>query len=210
VNEQAGFGAPAFGADVSLEEYLALCPPDAETRGMFFESVQKLVETELRRTDDALYAGITTRRWVPFKTYPLTDFLKLAHNATRIAFPRLAQGEALRRIGWQCYTSFASSLAGRVALFAFGQKLDDLVASLPRSYALGLPGSRVKVHRLGETHARVELREVYSFAGTYHVGVIEGPTRASGRTRLQILTRPLERSCDVDLDLQWAKPAAKK
>jgi uncharacterized protein (TIGR02265 family) len=198
---------PDFGKEVSLEAYLAACPADATTRGIFFESVQTVVRTELGRIDDALYAGLETRRWswVQFKTYPLRDFLRLAHNAGRLAFPRLAQGEALRRIGWQCFPTFGATMAGRIALYAFGQEAADLVSSLPKSYALALPGSRVAVHRLGTNHARVELRDVYSFAETYHAGVIEGASRARGETRMQVLVARGSRSCDVDFDLQWTR-----
>jgi uncharacterized protein (TIGR02265 family) len=198
---------PDFARDVSLDAYLAACPSDATTRGIFFESVQKLVQSELGRIDDALYAGLETRRWswVQFKTYPLRDFLRLAHNAARMAFPRLPQGEALRRIGWQAYPTFAATMAGRVALFAFGQETGDIVTSLPKSYALALPGSRVSVHRLGANHARVEMRDVYSFAETYQAGVIEGASRTRGETRIQVLVARGSRICDVDFDVQWTR-----
>ncbi len=199
---------PDFGKEVSLEAYLAACPTEATTRGIFFESVQKVVQAELGRIDDAVYAGLEARRWswVPFKTYPLRDFMRLAHNAARLAFPRLAQGEALRRIGWQCFPTFGATMAGRVALYAFGQQTADLITALPKSYMLALPGSRVTVHSLGKSHARVELRDVYSFAETYHAGIIEGASRARGETRLQVLVAARgSRSCDVDFDLQWTR-----
>ena len=96
-------------------------------------------------------------------------------------------------------------MAGRVVLYTFGQDVEDLVTSLPKTYALALPGSEARAHRIGPGHVRIEFRRVYSFADTYQVGVLEGPSRAIGGMSAQVLVRRYPRLCDVDVDLRWQK-----
>ena len=196
------FAEVDFDQDVSLAGYLRDCPASATTRGTFFDYVSQLAKRRDGTIDDRVFEGIANRRWVAFKTYPLHNFMRLCHNVSRIAYPSVPMGEALRRCGWLCYPSFAATMAGRVVLFAFGTTLEDVFLAAPRSYALGLPGSWGQVKMLGERHAYVEYRQVYSFASTYHVGVIEGAIKSFGFSpHVRIRTYP-QRS-DIDLDVRW-------
>ncbi len=93
-------------------------------------------------------------------------------------------------------------MAGRVVLYSMGVSVEDLVWAASKSYDLGLPGSSVTVVPLGQKHFRFEMRQVFSFADTYHVGVIEGGLRSLGVVP-QIRVRLHRKRCDVDLDVQW-------
>jgi uncharacterized protein (TIGR02265 family) len=197
-----------FDADVPLEVYLRECPASATTRGTFFQYVAELARGANGAVDGRIFAGITDRRWVPFKSYPLRDFMRLCHNATKLAYPALSTGEALRRVGWVCYPSFAATMAGRIVLFAFGMTLEDVLLAAPKSYEHGLSGSAARTTRVGDRHFHAELRGVYSFAGTYHVGVVEGAIRAFGY-QPDIRLRVSARRCDVDLDIHWREIAAR-
>ncbi len=157
------FHEPDFDRDVSLDAHLRDCPPTATTRGTFFHYVAKLAQRGDGLPDERIFDGVERRRWIPFKTYPLPEFMRLCHNVARTVYPTLRIGHALRRVGWVCYPSFAATMAGRVVLYAYGQRIDDVVLAAPKSYTHGLPGSSSRVSTLGVRHYRIELRDVYSF-----------------------------------------------
>jgi uncharacterized protein (TIGR02265 family) len=198
----ADFVVPDFADDVPLERYLALCPNDALTRGTFFLHVRDQVAKAYGKPPDALFEGVSERRWLPFRTYPLREFMRLAHNGAKLAYPRLALSDGLRRIGWMSYPSFAATMAGRVVLFALGESLEDVVRAAPKAYGIGLPGAKVTSREMGPQHWRFELRDVYSFADSYHYGVLEGTVLAFSR-KPEIRMRRLARLSDADFDVRW-------
>jgi uncharacterized protein (TIGR02265 family) len=163
-----------FDHDVDLEPYLRTCPHDATTRGTFFQHIYD-AGTALSPGDrNRLFAGIERRSWFPFKRYPLTEFIQLAYNAAKVLHGERSTAEGLRRVGWLSYPSFASTMAGRVVLFAMGNRLEDVVNACPAAYRQGLPLARVHVKPLGERHWEIEMWNVHSFVDTYHCGVLEG------------------------------------
>jgi uncharacterized protein (TIGR02265 family) len=200
--DDEGFFTPAFTEEVSLERYLAGCPVDGTTRGTFFLHVRDHVTKELGRVPEALFDGVTRRSWLPFNAYSLRDFMRLAHNGARLAYPRLPTSDGLRRIGWMSYPSFAATMAGRVVLFAFGDQLEDVVRAAPKAYGVGLPGATVTSRELAPQHWRFSLRDVYSFVDAYHYGVLEGAVQAFNRVPL-IRLRLLGRPSDADFDVRW-------
>ncbi len=202
VYPESDFGPVELDVDVPLDAYLRECPAIATTRGIFFQYVAELARDADGVIDERTFAGIKDRRWVPFKSYPLRDFMRLCHNAAKLVHPTLSTGEALRRIGWLCYPSFAATMAGRIVLFAFGMKLDEVLLAAPRTYEHALSGASARVTRVGVRHFRAELRSVYSFAAAYHVGVVEGTIRAFGYVP-EVRVRLSSRRSDIDLDIRW-------
>jgi len=200
--DDEGFFTPTFSEEVSLDRSLAGCPADAVTRGTFFLHVRDHVIKELGRAPDALFDGVSRRTWLPFHSYSLREFMRLAHNGARLAYPRLPTSDGLRRTGWMSYPSFAATMAGRVVLFAFGDKLEDIVKAAPKAYGIGLPGATVVSRELGPKHWRFSLRDVYSFVDAYHYGVLEGTVLAFSHRPL-IRLRPLGRPSDADFDVRW-------
>lgn len=205
------FTAPPFDAPIALEAYVRDCPPEATTLGTFFQYVYASLGVRSRSDIEAACEGLTTRRWVAFKQYPLRDFIRLAHNTARLAHSAVSRGEGLRRLGRMAYPAFASTMAGRVVLFAFGDKLEDVLDAGPKSYRLALPRARVTVQRLGERHYAYEMRDTFCFPETYHCGVIEGCIKAYG-FEPDVRLRRCGSGTDVDYDVRWqwrgATPAA--
>jgi uncharacterized protein (TIGR02265 family) len=200
--DDEGFFTPAFTEEVPLDRYLAACPANAVTRGTFFLHVRDHVAKELGQLPDTLFEGVSRRSWLPFHTYPLREFMRMAHNGARLAYPRMATSDGLRRIGWMSYPSFAATMAGRVVLFAFGDRLEDVVKAAPKAYGIGLPGATVTSREVGPQHWRFSLRDVYSFVDAYHYGVLEGTVLAFSRVP-HIRLRLLGRASDADFDVRW-------
>jgi uncharacterized protein (TIGR02265 family) len=196
------FEPPVFDAALSLEAYLHDCPAEATTLGTFFQYVYASLGVRSRADMEAACEGLSTRRWVAFKHYPLSDFIRLAHNTARIGHSGVSRGEGLRRLGRMAYPSFASTMAGRVVIFAFGDKLEDVLNAAPKSYRLALPRARVAVQRLGESHYNIEMRDAFCFPETYHCGVIEGCVQAYG-FEPKIKLRRHGRGTDVDFEVRW-------
>jgi uncharacterized protein (TIGR02265 family) len=200
--DDEGFFTPTFAEELSVDRYLTACPADAVTRGTFFLHVRDHVHKELGREPDALFEGVKRRSWLPFHSYSLREFMRLAHNGAKLAYPRLPTSDGLRRIGWMSYPSFAATMAGRVVLFAFGDRLEDVVKAAPKAYGIGLPGATVTSRALGPKHWRFSLRDVYSFVDAYHYGVLEGTVLAFSQRPL-IRLRLLGSPSDADFDVRW-------
>lgn len=175
-----GFAIPAFDSAPGLEAYLNRTPETATGLGAFFQSVLALVERRGAEDLERAMVGVASRRWIAFRQYPLRDFMRLAHNVSRIAYPKVSNGEGLRRLGHAAYPSFAATMAGRVALFAFGETIEDVLRASPKAYRLALPEATVNVRAMGPRKLHMELRNVCSFVDTYQCGVIEGCVRAFG------------------------------
>jgi uncharacterized protein (TIGR02265 family) len=197
-----GFEKPTFVHDVDVERYLAACPAGATTRGTFFQHVRDHVCRSLQRDPDRLYQGVERRGWQPFFSYPLAQFMRLAHNAAGLLYPNRPSSDALRRIGQLSFPSLAATMAGRVVLFALGDRLDDVVLAAPTAYRLTLPSAVVNVRQVSERRYRYEMRSVHSFVDSYHYGVFEGAALALDHP-LHITLRRHERLCDADFEVAW-------
>jgi uncharacterized protein (TIGR02265 family) len=197
-----GFERPTFLHDVDLERYLAACPGTATTRGTFFEHVREHACQSLQRDPEGLYEGAPRRTWEPFSSYPLAEFMRLAHNAARLVYPDRPTSDGLRRIGQLSFPSFAATTAGRVVLYALGDGMDDVLKVGPTAYRLTLPSAVVNVRQVSERRYRYEMRSVHSFVDTFHYGVFEGVALAL-KHELHITLRRQSRLCDADFEVAW-------
>jgi uncharacterized protein (TIGR02265 family) len=193
---------PDFTWNVEVNEYLDACPHGATTRGTFFQHVRDRVRESLGEEPASFYDGLQDRSWSAFQSYPLTDFMKVAHRAALLVYPAQSTSEGLRRIGWLSYKSFMATTAGRIVLFALGHRFEDVLHVGPTAYRITLPSSVVRVERLDERRYRYEMRNVHSFVDSYHYGVLEGAFVSFGLTP-SITMRRLGRLCDADFDLSW-------
>lgn len=192
---------PTLSHDVDVARYIRACPADIMTQGTFFRYLRGAVEKK-RGPTDALFAGLARRDWTQFGRYPLRDFMQLAVNAARVMHADVAISEGLRRVGRLAYPSFASTMAGRVVLFAFGDELENMVNAIPKVYALTVPGSHVEVQMVAPAEYRFLYRGVHSFVDTYHLGVLEGAVLEMGFTpRISVLMG--QRICDADFGGGW-------
>jgi uncharacterized protein (TIGR02265 family) len=195
------YSGPKLTHEIDVERYLRACPPHATTRGTFFKYVREAVEKKIG-ADPRLLTGLTNTDWMAFRKYPLREFMQLSVNAARIAHGEEAISEGLRRVGWLAFPSFAATMAGRVVLFAFGERLENVVSAMPKAYLVAVPGTVVETEELGARLYRVTMRNVYNFVDTYHLGVLEGAVLAMGYQPL-ITVEVGERPCDAVFEGGW-------
>jgi len=186
---------------IDVDFYLRSCPTQATVPGVFLQDIVKLVSGRQHGASERLCEGISERRWIAFKTYPLRDFMRLVVNAARILDPKVPLAEGLRRLGRTAFPSLRATMAGRAVLFALGNRLEDAFRNAPKAYRLVLPQAEVVVD-VGDHRGTIELRSVYNFATSYHFGVFEGTIAEHGfQPRIRI--QPGGRWCDVTFDVEW-------
>ena len=184
---------PSLRHTIDVAQYLEACPAEATTTGTFFQNVRDAVVKRTGSSSPALLNGVTTDRWTAFLHYPLRDFMRLAVNAAGILHPHEPLAEGLRRVAWNTYPSFASTVAGRIVLFAFGEKLSHVIQATPRIFAVTVPGMEVTPIENTERSSRMEFRGVYCFADSFMRGVIEGAIWSHGyepNVTVTLRTRP--------------------
>jgi uncharacterized protein (TIGR02265 family) len=186
---------------IEVGAYLRACPSRAATRGTFYQTLVDHAEAELGQVPASMFEGVPQRRWVIFKQYPLRDFIQLVVNVAGAVHASLPLAEGLRRLGWIAYPAFSATLAGKVVLYALGNRLENVLESAPRAYGLVLPESDVRV-TLGNRVCRMEMRAVYNFVDTYQFGVLEGTIREHG-FRPKLSVKQLANPADADFELRW-------
>jgi uncharacterized protein (TIGR02265 family) len=186
---------------IDVVAYLHACPSRATTRGTFYQTLVEHVENKLGAVPASVFEGVSQRRWVVFKLYPLREFIQLAVNVAGAVYESLPLAEGLRRLGWIAYPAFSATMAGKVVLYALGSGLENVLETGPRAYALVLPEAHVRV-TLGERVCRMEMRAVYDFVDTYHYGVLEGTIREHGY-RPKVKVKLLDNPADADFELRW-------
>jgi uncharacterized protein (TIGR02265 family) len=137
-----------------------------------------------------------------FRKYPMRDFMRLSVNAARIAHGGDALSEGLRRVGWLAFQSFSATMAGRVVLFAFGERLENVIWALPKAYEVSVPGAVIETEELGPRRYRIRMQNLYNFVDTYHLGVLEGAILAMG-FQPTIAVTVGERICDATFEGGW-------
>lgn len=187
---------------IDAELYLRSCPARATTLGTFFHHVREAVIEATGSAPQSLFAGVTGTRWISFRQYELRQFMHLLVNAARILYADQPLGEGLRRLGRLAYPSFASTMAGRVVLFALGEGLEQMAEALPKAYTVGVPDAHVDVKKLGPRHYRIRYADVHCFVDTYHLGVIEGAFMARNAVP-KLVVRPGVRICDAEFEGHW-------
>jgi uncharacterized protein (TIGR02265 family) len=171
---------PLLG-DLDVEAFVGRVPKDAACKGMYFADLLTILR-RLGSGGDARVADLMTKRYVPFRDYPLADHMRMTAVASRLLFPDCCTREAMRRLGWKAFPTFVQSLIGRIVFKTLGPDLDQIFAAGPKSFEVSLTRGRAKATRLGDAHWSYEFREMYGFLDTYYVGVMEGPIRRYGFT----------------------------
>lgn len=187
------FRALDLHAPLDVAAQIADTPPDKAAKGMFLEQLAR----SARKLGVACDA-----RYVPFRDYPLREFMLLSAEYARARYPRLPTRDALRRVGWEAFSTLMSSVAGRVLYsFASGGGVQGALRLAPQAYKQTLTHCSVSVRLCTPHQAVLEYRDVWNFADCYQVGVVEGACQAFGadpRVRARVLSR-----CDVDLLIRW-------
>jgi serine/threonine-protein kinase len=173
----AAFRVPNFAAPVDVEGHLALLPPDATCKGMFFLDLLEFASKARSPSDLAYLAGIPARRYLPFRDYPMADNLRLSVAIAGAVFPRLPTGEALRRMGNRAFDLVLGSHLGRTLFDIFGRDPEPILLHGPRAYRLLIGLGEVRSEQLGPREFILHARGLPLYLETYQVGVLEGVLR---------------------------------
>jgi uncharacterized protein (TIGR02265 family) len=204
VNDQAEFHPPRVSAPIDLERHLRELPPDATCRGLFFaDPIERLGRAQPGHP--ILRSGeIGGRRYLPFRSYPYADYMRLMHDAARALHPREPVGEGLRRVGRGAYTALLSNQIGRVMFGVFGRSFDQIVRMGARGYGVSVSFGSVRVEERGERHIRYHFEDFPAFIETVQVGIVEGAMdlcEVEGEVRVKM--RGLAHGT---FDVRWATP----
>lgn len=178
-----------------LTARLPLVPARATVKGMF-------INTFLEALDAVRYPRPTRERFFAFRDYPLTRFMAMMLETVPLAWPSESPSQGLRRLGQTAFHALASSMAGKVLFAVAGTDWQTMLSLAGRAYEISLSHARVSVHEQGENAVIIELREVWNFADSYQVGVMEAALEAYGKQGT-VRVEKLGRICDVNLHLEW-------
>lgn len=184
---------PENQAPLDPAEYLQNAPSSIEVRGLYFDQICELVESESGERLPKPHGS-------PFGMYPHMDFLHHLLKGAKLAFPHLELGQALRQVGRGVYDHFYQTMPGR-AIFSFtGGDIASMANAASKGYAISLSAGTCKT-RVAPGHALAQLRNIWGFPSYYHVGVWEGAI-AGSNTTASVRVRQYSLS-DVNLHLDW-------
>lgn len=179
----------------ALEQWIAETPATATVKGMYPAAL-------LRSLDGLPVQNLGSSRYVPFKDYPLRDYMGLLMEGARLLHPDKSPREGLRHLGKDVYPTLAKSTVGRVIFSIAGKNWLPALKLAPRAYGISLSPAKVTLCDVRDNSARLELRDVWNFGDTYQVGVFEGAMQTFG-VEGSVRARRLKRRCDVDLLMEW-------
>jgi uncharacterized protein (TIGR02265 family) len=160
-----------------LAERLPLVPPSAKVRGLYFRSIERVLEKAGRRERfDALFP----QRFAAVLWYPAADFLvRLAVGGALLLGPTRIH-EGMFEIGRANAVAFAESLIGRTLLRLLDRDpkrlLAQAIAGRRQSYSFG----RWELEIVGEREAVVRMIEEYLYIESYLLGAAQGTFDAVG------------------------------
>ncbi|MEY4575798.1 MAG: hypothetical protein RL701_501 [Pseudomonadota bacterium] len=187
------FSEPDWSQSVDFKARLAAVPPNAVVRGMFLQLITEAIPRETKAKP-----GLAAR-YLPFKTYPLREYIELLELATRAA--PLPAAECVRRIGWRVYRSYASTITGTAIFAIAGIDFGRVIELASSAYKVALDPSDIRVRTLNKHYAHVELRDLYNLPDFHQVGIWEGAMKACGVIG-EIKTRVFNYGA-VDFEVRW-------
>jgi uncharacterized protein (TIGR02265 family) len=168
-----------------LAERLALVPPSAKVRGLYFRSIEDaLAAAGHRERFDALFP----ERFAAVLWHPAAEFLpRLAVGGALLSGPSRVH-EGMFEIGRGNALAFAESLVGRMLLRILDRDprrlLQQAIAGRRQSYSFG----RWDLELVGEREAIVTMAEEYLYIDSYLKGAAQGTFDAVGvPVRIQVL-----------------------
>ena len=179
----------------TLEKWISEVPTGATVKGMYLSSM-------LASLDRGGYSRPTNQKFVPFKDYPMTLFMQMTLDAVALAWPDLPPREGLRSLGQSAYPTLAESMVGRVIFSVAGRNWEAALPLTERAYSVSVSPGKAKLVSLSESEATLEMRDIWNYADSYQVGVMEGAMVAYG-VEGTVTPHPKGRKCDIDLHLRW-------
>ncbi len=183
----SAFHDPDFAAPVDLDGHLALLPPRATGKGMFFAALLALGARMRPGLDLCTLASVPLRRYIPFRDYPMDEYLRLEVTTAGAVYRGVPLGEGMRRLGWTALDSLLGSHVGKTVFGILGRDVELLLLHTPKIYDLTLNFGRVFAEKVSRGRFLVHASGMPIFLETYHVGVFEGALRhcrVPGRVRI--------------------------
>jgi uncharacterized protein (TIGR02265 family) len=179
------------------QEYAARIPeaPESGTvRGLYFTEIMRLVPS---------MRGNSRRRFVPFSKYPLREYMQLLIDAGRAAHPTKVPAQALQALGLTTFSAFSSSISGMSLLSSVGVDIERVLELVPKAYPLTVQPGRVEIVSRSAGEAVVQLRELWTYPESYHVGVWLGAMDILGiEGKIEVIRHGW---CNVDFHVRWSR-----
>jgi uncharacterized protein (TIGR02265 family) len=157
--------------DVPIARVLAEIPSDHALKGMFFRRYVDALGADLDALLGSLDAPPKLGRYLPFSTYPLTDYLRLFDRVARSRYAGFGVREAYRLLARSEVEVFVASTLGRVT-FSLLRDPASALLKYPESFGVLAFGPKVRAEEAGGG-VRVVF-EPYRGALEYAIGVLEG------------------------------------
>jgi uncharacterized protein (TIGR02265 family) len=186
-----GFALPDWKAPFDAAARIAQVPEGAKIKGLYFHNL----------LDQGGAAPEEHAKYLPFIDYSLREYMELLVATTLRVHPGETLRGGLRLMGRTSYPTFGSTLIGKTIFGRTGHDFGAVLDLASRAYEISLSPGTVAIADRSEHRARIELRDVWSFHETYHVGVLEGACAAngvSGEVRIRVLS-----PCDADFEVTW-------
>lgn len=161
---------PPWDTPLDVDAAIAQVPASAEITGMFLVAVVDAAKARGMKLPSA------RARYIPFRSYPLTEHCRVLVEAARALFPRDPLRQGLRRLGRGSPQTLVGSTLGRV-MMASVQEPTDVVRAMAKSYPMHTRPGSVEVVDVARGEMIVKLRDVWYFLDSHHVGVFEGVLR---------------------------------
>ena len=148
-------------------------PKSYLVKGMFFGRLLAQLGPGFASVEPKLDVQPRLGRYVPFSDYPQSDYVRVSTATAQKLFPGVPLREAMRLLGREDFSVFASSTLGKVILAAVGDARSALLRT-PYIYMKMAPGDwSVTGEELDARTIRIEFAPVYG-TWEYQLGQLEG------------------------------------
>lgn len=194
----AGFALPDLSAPLDVEKYVASCPADVTTRGMFFHDI-------LNALDQRKLPQITDKKYAAFGQYPAREWIKVAADAAGKIFPGVPARAGLCHLGRLAYPTFKETMIGKVMYSFLSNDVEKVLKVAPRSYKAALSSADVSIVAIGKDHCHFNLKGMYTFIDSYQLGVVEGVPMSCGAIP-QVSARMSGAPGEAEIFVSWHHP----
>ncbi len=194
-NPSIPFRDPDLSAPLDLEAHKRLVPVDGTVKGMFFQSVAEEVRKVSGRSPSS------AMRHVPFRDYPLVQWIDYLVDAAHVAYPQRPAREGLRRLGQSMFPAFYASMVGKVVFSVAGGDLHRSLPLYPKIWSVISNHAYAEVDELTSNRVVIRQRHVWDFVDSFQLGSLEGGMRVFGKNphvKVAVLS-----PCDADFEITW-------
>jgi uncharacterized protein (TIGR02265 family) len=157
---------------LDVEATARAIPASFVVKGMFFSRIVEQLGDGYPKVEPHLSMPPKQGRYVPFRDYPQSDYVRISTAAAQKVYPSVPLREALRRLGRDDLGVLASSTIGKITLAAARDARSVLLMSA-FIYEKLSPGWRVTGEALDASTVRIEFTPVYG-SWEYTLGQLEG------------------------------------